>query len=348
MRILITGNMGYVGPCLVKHLMTNRPDSKLVGYDIGYFANHLTSAVTLPECLLEKQIFDDVRNIDSDLFSGFDAVVHLAAISNDPMGNRFESVTYDINYRSSINIAVEAKAAGVKKFIFASSCSMYGASGEVAKDEKSSLDPLTAYAKSKVFTENDLRPIADQDFKIYCLRFATACGMSDRLRLDLVLNDFVAGAIASNKITILSDGTPWRPLINVKDMALAIEWSLFENQAENDFVAINIGRNDWNFQVVDLAEAVAEVIPGIDININKNAAPDKRSYKVDFSYYERIAPDYQPKYNLKETIEELRDGLEKMQFKNPDFRESLFIRLQALNILKRRGLVADSLEWIHS
>lgn len=345
MRILITGNMGYVGPCLVRHLMTRRPDCKLVGYDMGYFANHLTNAATLPECLLEKQIFGDVRKIDPDLFSGFDAVVHLAAISNDPMGNRFESVTYDINYKSSVDIATKAKAAGVKKFIFASSCSMYGASGAAAKDEKSRLDPLTAYAKSKVFTENDLKPIADHDFKVFCLRFATACGMSDRLRLDLVLNDFVACAIASKKITILSDGTPWRPLINVGDMALAMEWSLFDNQVEEDFTAINVGRNDWNFQVVDLADAVAEVIPGVDIDINKNAAPDKRSYTVDFSSFESLAPAYQPQSSLKSTIEELKEGLEQMHFNNPHFRESFFIRLQVLNHLHQRGLVADALEW---
>ena len=218
MKILITGNMGYIGPCVVSHFRSCWPDAKLVGIDMGFFASCLTNVKILPECKVDVQYFADVRRISPDMLKDIDAIVHLAAISNDPMGNEFKNVTLDINYRASINLAKLAKSVGVKSFIFASSCSMYGAAEDKAKTENSSLNPLTAYAKSKVYTEKELEPLADNEFKVTSLRFSTACGMSDRLRLDLVLNDFVAGAVASKKITILSDGSPWRPLINIKDM----------------------------------------------------------------------------------------------------------------------------------
>ena len=221
MKILITGNMGYVGPILVRRLRDSYPDADLIGLDMGYFGNCLSSTGILPECRVNRQHFADVRNFPAALLSGVDAVVYLAALSNDPLGHAFEEATLDINYRSCVRAAKMAKEAGVKSFVFASSCSVYGSAEDGARTEASPVNPLTAYAKSKVWTERDLAPLADGRFKVTCLRFATACGMSDRLRLDLVLNDFVAGAVASKKISILSDGTPWRPLIHVKDMARA-------------------------------------------------------------------------------------------------------------------------------
>src|SRR5581483_1059581 len=180
-----------------------------------------------------------------------------AALSNDPMGNRYEEVTLEINYRASVELARRAKRAGVRSFAFASSCSVYGTADSGPRNEKSEVNPLTAYARSKVMTEADLERLADDSFTVTALRFATACGMSDRLRLDLVLNDFVAGAVASGKITILSDGTPWRPLINVEDMARAFEWAVGRPSTNGgSFVVVNTGSNRWNYQVRDLAEAV--------------------------------------------------------------------------------------------
>ena len=214
MKILITGNMGYIGPCVVSHLRACYPGVTLVGLDMGYFASCLTNTEILPECKVDVQYFADVRQISRDLLKDVDAIVHLAAISNDPMGKTFEEVTLDVNYRASIELAKNAKEVGVKTFVFTSSCSMYGAAEDSARTEKSPLNPLTAYARSKVFTERALEPLAGNGFKVTSLRCSTACGISDRLRLDLVLNDFVAGAVASKGITILSDGTPWRPLIN--------------------------------------------------------------------------------------------------------------------------------------
>ena len=346
-RILVTGNMGYVGPELIKRLRTSYPRSELIGIDMGYFAHCFTGADVFPERYVDHQYIQDVRNIDHHFLNNVDAVVHLAAISNDPMGNAYESATNEINYVSSVNLAEYAKKAGVSSFVFASSCSVYGYAEGDARDEDSELNPLTAYAKSKINTENATQVLADNNFTITSLRFPTACGMSDRLRLDLVLNDFVASAVATNRITILSDGTPWRPLIDIKDMARAIDWAI-SRKADQDtqFLAINAGRTEWNYQVKDLAEAVKEHIPNVEIDINKNAAPDKRSYRVDFSKYATFAPDYLPQVDLFQSIKELKQGLEKMSFNNSDFRESQFMRLKVLANHKEQGRLNEKLEWV--
>ncbi len=295
---------------------------------------------------MDFQYFGDVRTINSKMLNGVDAIVHLAAISNDPMGKAFEKETYEINHQASVRLAKMAKKQGVKSFVFASSCSMYGFGGQDAKTENSELSPLTAYAKSKVMTERDLKNIAGDEFKVTALRFSTACGMSDRLRLDLVLNDFVAGAVISRKIQILSDGTPWRPLINVKDMARAFEWALTRGgEGGDDFLAVNVGSNDWNYQVKELAEAVAGAIPGIEISINKNAEPDKRSYRVNFDLFGQLAPEHQPQCDLSTSIKELADGLGTIGFTDADFRNSDFIRLKVLRDLKEQNLLSDQLQW---
>jgi nucleoside-diphosphate-sugar epimerase len=346
MKILITGNMGYVGPGVVSLLRKKYPESTLIGFDMGYFANSLTNADFFPESQLDQQLFGDVRHISQGMLQGIDAIVHLAAISNDPMGNKFEEVTLDVNYRSSVELARKAKEAGVWSFVFASSCSMYGAAEDKPKTEDSTLNPLTAYAKSKVYTEQGLAPLAAENFTVTCLRFATACGMSNRLRLDLVLNDFVAGAVANKQITILSDGSPWRPLINVKDMAIAIDWGIHRPASNGgDFLAINVGSNEWNYQVKDLAQAVAQVMPEVKISINQDAPPDKRSYRVSFDLYQKLAPDHQPVCDLISTIRELKENLEAMSFQDKDFRNSRLMRLKVLNHLQEKELITDTLAW---
>ncbi|PKV76168.1 NAD-dependent epimerase/dehydratase family protein [Pontibacter ramchanderi] len=349
MKILITGNMGYVGPGVVSQLRATYPEATIIGYDMAYFASCLTNAPFLPEAKLDQQLYGDVRTMPAEVLEGVDAVVHLAAISNDPMGNKFEEITLDVNFRSSIRIAEMAKAAGVKNYVFASSCSMYGAASEHAKTEDSELNPLTAYARSKVASEKDLQPLAGDGFTITCLRFATACGMSDRLRLDLVLNDFVAGAVATGKITILSDGSPWRPLIHVKDMARAIDWAITREASNGgEFLAVNAGSNEWNYQVKELAQAVAEVISGTEVSVNLEAAPDKRSYRVNFDLFKSLAPNHQPIYTLKQSIEELRDGLEAMRFKDGNFRNSQYMRLMVLNSLQESEAINQQLQWQHT
>lgn len=343
MKILLTGNLGYVGSVLTRHLRDVWPDAELVGFDAGYFAHCLTGVNSIPERALNAQFYGDLRNFDVDVLRGVDAVVNLAAISNDPMGKEFEAVTLDVNHRAGIALAKAARAAGVRSFVFASSCSVYGSAADGARDESSALDPLTAYARSKVFTERDLAPLASPDFHVTCLRFATACGWSARLRLDLVLNDFVASAMASRRIDILSDGTPWRPLIHVTDMARAIEWAI---QRQGDpYLVINAGSNEWNYQVKHLGDAVAQAFPGVSVSTNRDAPPDKRSYRVSFDKFADFAPDHQPLTSLAEAISGLKRGLESIGFANADFRSSPLIRLQTFRRHMADKQLDDQLFW---
>lgn len=335
MRVVITGNMGYVGPVLVHHLRrVLGPTAELVGVDTGFFAHCLTqpAGVTLPETRLSVQHFADVRQLSADLLCGADAVVHLAAISNDPMGNRVEAATDAVNHRSSVDIAHLAASVGVKTFVLASSCSVYGfAEDGRPRAEGDTLNPLTAYARSKIAAEESLRQADLGKLNVRCLRFATACGMSPRLRLDLVLNDFVACALATREITVLSDGSPWRPLIDVRDMARAIDWAITASQDADRFTTVNVGSDVWNYQVRDLAQAVAAAVPGTSVSINTNAPPDKRSYRVDFARWRALAPQHQPQVTLEASIAMLRDGLNAIDFADKDFRNSRLIRLKVLD-----------------
>jgi nucleoside-diphosphate-sugar epimerase len=349
MRILITGNMGYVGPVLTRFLRTNLKEASLVGFDAGFFGHSLTGAGMLPETLLDRQVFGDIREFPPELLEGIDAVVHLSAVSNDPMGNKFETVTGDINQNASVRLAKLAAARGVTNFVFASSCSMYGYAEGDARKESDPTNPLTAYARSKIGSEKALAALDLGEMTVTSLRFATACGMSDRLRLDLVLNDFVACAIASGEITVLSDGTPWRPLIDVEDMARAISWAI-GRRSENGgkFLAVNAGRDESNYRVRDLAEAVARHVPGTNISINTNAPPDKRSYKVDFALFRALAPEHIPQVSLDESITNLRDGLDGMGFADKDFRNSHYMRLKTLERHIASGRLAADLRWLRA
>jgi nucleoside-diphosphate-sugar epimerase len=346
MKILVTGNMGYVGPLVLRRLRESRPHATLMGYDMGYFAHCLTGVPRLPECRADLQYFGDIRHIPEQIVHGIDAIVHLCAISNDPMGATFEKVTLDINHRASIDLAVKAKRAGVKKFVFASSCSVYGFAEGGPRREDDALNPLTAYAKSKVQTEHDLASLASDAFTVTCLRFATACGMSDRLRLDLVLNDFVASALVSRRISILSDGTPWRPLIHVKDMARAIDWAVQRDRRDGgSFLTINVGSDEWNYQVKDLAAAVANLVPNVEVTINKDAQPDKRSYRVNFDKFSKLAQGFLPMMDLQSAVRDLRDGLMAMKFHDSEFRTGELIRLVTLKRLREEGHLTDDLVW---
>lgn len=347
--ILVVGNLGYIGPCVVRHLRQALPGAVLKGLDTGYFAGNLLRRQTLPECLLDVQYFADIRKLPPGVFENTDAVVHLAAISNDPMGNAFEQVTHDINWQATLRVAEAASRAGVGRFIFASSCSVYGFAEEGARSETSAVNPLTAYARSKVGCEQGLREFADKRFIVTCLRFATACGSSPRLRLDLVLNDFVASALAAGTIRILSDGTPWRPLIAVHDMARAIEWAATRSaDCGGEFLVVNAGCDEWNFRVDALAHTVARLTGGTSVEINRNAAPDKRSYKVDFSLFRKLAPDHQPTLTLDQTVLQLRDDLTTAGFRDAEFRKSDLIRLNMLSQLVAEGRLTKDLYWTRS
>ncbi|MCA9500313.1 MAG: SDR family oxidoreductase [Nitrospirales bacterium] len=346
MNILITGNLGYVGPAVIQRLRESFSGATLIGLDMGFFANCLTVPGMVSRRQVDIQYFADVRNPPDEVLQDVDAIVYLAAISNDPMGALFEDVTANVNHHAAYDLAVKAKTRGVKSFVFASSCSVYGFA-EGARDEDSPLNPLTAYAKSKLGAEQDLSRLADERFIVTCLRFATACGMSERLRLDLVLNDFVASALVNGEIVILSDGTPWRPLIHIKDMAKAIEWGIRRPRRNGgEALSINVGSNQWNYQVRKLAEAVAQVIPGTTISINEGAQPDRRSYQVSFDRFVKLAPEFQPSIDLETAIVELKDGMKAISFNDKDFRHSQLIRLNLLKQLKAAQLVTENLDWV--
>ncbi len=342
MKILITGNMGYVGSVLVPYLRKKYPKSFIAGLDVGFFAEKLLDN-SYPEKSLDKQIIKDIRNIESKDLEGFDVIINLAAVSNDPMGKEFESATEEINFIAGVRLANLAKEVGVKRFIFASSCSVYGEGLGNSKTEKDQVNPLTEYAKSKINTEKELEKISSSNFVIKCLRFATACGFSSRIRLDIVLNDFVVNGLLSNEINILSDGSPWRPLIHVEDMARAIHWSI-EDKNEDDFQILNVGNLNANYQVREIAEAVQKVLPTIKIKINKNASPDKRSYKVDFSFFNNLASGYQPKFSLEDSIKDIVKKVKDFNLNEQHIKNSDFIRLKALKDLIDKNLINSKLE----
>jgi nucleoside-diphosphate-sugar epimerase len=325
MKIIIVGNLGYIGPSVTAQLRKTYPKAELIGFDIGYFAHCLTNADRLPEIQCDQQVFGDIRNFPVKLLQGTDAIVDLAAISNDPMSFQFEEVTLDINYRAAVKLAKLAKENGVKSFVYASSCSIYGLADDSDRTETDKVNPLTAYARSKVMAEGELEPLASDDFIITCHRFATACGWTNRLRLDLVLNDFVAGALVNKEISILSDGTPWRPMINTLDMARALDWGVSRKK-----------ENGGKFLIVNT----------VKIQVNPDAPPDKRSYRANFDLFKKLAPGHQPQEDLLSTVTEIKDNLVEMGFNDPNYRQSLFIRLKVIDMLKLKGYLNDNLQWI--
>ena len=345
MRILVTGNLGYVGPEVGKKIKNYFNDSNLLGIDLGLFSQCLTTNSRVGDTYYDNQRFLDVRDITLKDLENCDVVVSLAAVSNDPIGNDFREATKQINYDANCKLADLSAKAGVKKFIFASSCSMYGSAGVTPKTEKDSTDPLTAYAKSKIGVENTLKEaLSNQKMKLIFLRFATACGASDRLRLDLVLNDFVASAIKYQKISILSDGSPWRPLIHIIDMARAINWAIDEKKIKK-FISLNAGSNNMNYQIKDLAYNVSKLIKGTKVYINTKAFPDKRSYKVNFSKFEKFNKKFKPIYNLEKSIIDLKDNLIKKKFKTKNFRNSNYIRLNVLKKLVEKKILNKDMRW---
>ncbi len=343
MKILITGSQGYIAPVVAKHLKEIMPGVELTGWDIGYFDNCAASLTVPLNQLYTTQKRIDLRDVKPADLIGFDAVIQLAAISNDPIGNQFETVTNDVNVNTTATLAQLAAKSGVKRFVFASSCSMYGAGSNAPRKETDALNPLTAYARSKVAAEQALSGLARDDFKITALRFSTAYGMAPFLRLDLVINDFVASAVTTGKIEVLSDGSPWRPLIHVTDMARAIEWALIRDGAA--YLAVNAGSPQSTWQMGKLAKDIANVLGDTEVFINTNAQPDLRSYQVDFSLFQKLAPDHQPVADFATAVLELKAHIQRLDFENKPFRDSRFIRLAWLRNLLNTQQLNQDLRW---
>ena len=343
-KILILGHLGYIGPILVNHIKNKY---YTCGVDTHWFKTKVNNKNYSNNYLPNKTIIKDIRKFNlKELKFVPDAVVYLAAISNDPMGSEFKKVTHEINTNCCLKIAKESKKIGVKKFIFASSCSIYGAAGNTKKKESHTIQPLTDYAKSKVVSEKNLKKLSNKTFKVISLRFATAAGYSPKLRLDLVFNDFVVNSVTKKEILILSDGQPWRPLIHVNDMARSIDWAILYNSKKN-FLPVNVGSDKWTFRIKDLALKVAKTLGNVDVKFNQNKQPDKRSYTVDFSLFKKIAKGFQPKEKINISVKELAKNIIKSNFKFNNFRNSKkFIRLKTLKDLQRKKLINKSLYWM--
>ena len=359
MRVLVTGHRGYIGAVLCPMLLERGID--VVGLDTDLFrdgdfvskdapGDESAPSPTLALAPLAEveTIARDLRDIRAADLEGFDAVMHLAALSNDPLGNLDASLTTDINYTASLQVAELARAAGVERFIFSSSCSTYGAAGDDALDENAAFNPVTPYAVEKVRLERALHDLADDDFSPTYLRNATAYGASPRLRLDIVLNNLVGWAYTTGKVLMLSDGTPWRPIVHVEDICRAFLATLEAPRESVHDEAFNVGRSAHNYRIRELGEIVVDTVPGSVMEFAPNAGPDKRSYRVDFTKIETQLPGFDPQWDAKKSAERLlrcyqEFGLTKEHMEGPEF-----IRLARLQQRIDGGELDAQLRWLET
>jgi nucleoside-diphosphate-sugar epimerase len=340
MRILVTGHHGYIGSLLMPLLAERGIDA--VGLDSDLF-EPCTFGPRIDETW--PSLHKDLRDVTVGDLEGFDAVMHLAALSNDPLGDINPNLTYDINLDGSLRLARLAKQAGVRRFLFSSSCSNYGASGDHLLDEEATLAPLTPYAVSKVKLEQELTRLADDSFTTVYLRNATAYGTSPRLRVDLVLNNLTAWAVTTGKIVLQSDGTPWRPIVHVEDICRAFLVLLDAPQEKVQAQAFNIGASAENYRIRELAEIVGETIPGCEVTFAKDAGPDARNYRVSCDKFADAFPEFRLKWNARSGAREIYEAYVAAHLTKAEFDGPRYKRLAHIRQLLDAGTLSSDLRW---
>jgi nucleoside-diphosphate-sugar epimerase len=339
MRLLVTGHHGYIGAVMTP--MLQEAGFEMVGLDTDLYTESLFGDAPPNVPSIRK----DIRDIEAGDLEGFDAVLHLAALSNDPLGNLNPDLTYDINHRAAVRLAEAARAAGVGRYLFASSCSTYGAAGEAILTEEAEFNPVTPYGESKVLVERDVSKLATDDFSPTFLRNATAYGVSPYIRFDLVLNNLVAWAKTTGQVYIKSDGTPWRPIVHIEDITRAFIAVLRAPREVVHNQAFNVGQNSENYQVRDLAEIVREVVPNCVVEYAPGGEPDKRSYRVNFDKINRVLPDFQPQWTARKGAEQLYEVYQQLNLQPEDFEGPRYKRIDRIKHLLSTGELDSALRW---
>ncbi|MFZ0737787.1 MAG: SDR family oxidoreductase [Candidatus Acidiferrales bacterium] len=339
MKVLLTGHTGYIGTVMAPFLAA--AGHEIVGLDSDLFEQCTFGA----EPMKFPSIRKDLRDVELADVKGFDAVIHLAGLSNDPLGNLNPDLTYEINHRASVKLAKLAKQAGVSRFLFSSSCSTYGAAGEKILDETADFNPVTPYGRSKVLVEQEVAQLGSAEFSPVYLRNATAYGVSPRLRFDLVLNNLVAWALTTGRVYIKSDGTPWRPIVHIEDISRAFLAALEAPREAIHNQAFNVGRSIENYQIRDLAEIVRQTIPGCKVEYAADAGPDTRCYRADFSKITKVLPAFQPVWDARKGAQELYDAYRKVGLGAEDFEGPRYMRITHIKELLASGRLDSSLRW---